>query len=972
MLKIEKKYNPKKELDILYSLQDKKSKKPDFSIITTPIQITEKIKYIDILQQIRADIFYKYYNLRWDQVNALSVWWISLYHGDPLSSNEIKSSNINNLIWSFSKNRAYASKKLKRLWISNSEISHINIWEENSHAIRNLFVQRQREDVFFEEECINYWSIGRQSIVSSEEIDFKTIKRKKYKIKYFVDTKKDCLTVSTFFPETIFADIALAVNPVDRRYKKLIWSKVIIPIINKTILIVWDEKIDMQLDNWIMRITPAHDNFWLEIAIKHNLQTNKSAIDNLGFFTKEAWEFANKKVSDFRDNVIQYLEDICNLWEVQDIQTQIPIHKETWEELWQIVSKQWFTKISQENIQSIISENYITSPNQKKTSFDQEIEKINQICISNNQPFWIPMPLRSDKDGKSYTIDDEVILQHYKKNWKSKKILLTLIIFNLYTDNRINKKFWLGEIIDILTSPSIIESQSVIDVYLNIYKDYAKSNDLSKSFHTELEDLAEIVKFAEKNNISHLDKFTNELIKYLEKSYLINDFQNQDYLFDIRSIFAKDLEKQNLTFDHNIINTTILLKNLWYMADKPIKDKSNFFILPPDQSINVIKLILLSKQLQNSFSFKYIFSLNKIDYKEKNKIWFWKKSFIDINDITEIHWWDVSRLLLLFSQDNKITENDILWYQNFINKLWNATRFLLLQWETNKRKRHFEKIQKEAEKEKEISLYDQRIIHKLKEFYQEYQEMFATLEMSAMLPKLESLIKSDFCEKYLEMQKIKKSKNLEIYWFFIIWLICKIIYPFMPFISQRIRDICLFDWNIQDQPFEPFFLQSDKNYKTQLIVDIIDKILHIKHTKNRSKNNQINICISTSADLIDYISNHESIIKKITYAEEVEYKKNLPIDNLWYEVDSMINIAIWVKKFEQKNKIQERSLSDLQEELSLCTQTIQKLRSLISALSLRTDHQSQEQIEEKKKELIKTKINFERIELEILTLKSKN
>jgi len=64
MLKIEKKYNPKKEIEILPSLQDKKIKKPDFSIITTPIQISEKIKYIDVIQQLRADIFYKYFHLK--------------------------------------------------------------------------------------------------------------------------------------------------------------------------------------------------------------------------------------------------------------------------------------------------------------------------------------------------------------------------------------------------------------------------------------------------------------------------------------------------------------------------------------------------------------------------------------------------------------------------------------------------------------------------------------------------------------------------------------------------------------------------------------------------------------------------------------------------------------------------------------------------------------------------------------------
>jgi hypothetical protein len=64
MLKIEKKYNPKKEIEILNSKQERKNKKTDFSIITTPINISEKIKYSDVLTHVRTDIFLKYFTLQ--------------------------------------------------------------------------------------------------------------------------------------------------------------------------------------------------------------------------------------------------------------------------------------------------------------------------------------------------------------------------------------------------------------------------------------------------------------------------------------------------------------------------------------------------------------------------------------------------------------------------------------------------------------------------------------------------------------------------------------------------------------------------------------------------------------------------------------------------------------------------------------------------------------------------------------------
>ena len=67
---------------------------------------------------------------------------------------------------------------------------------------------------------------------------------KEYRLRYFIDTKNISLLVATTWPETIFADVALAVHPDDKRYKKLIKHKVIIPIINRAIPIIADESVN--------------------------------------------------------------------------------------------------------------------------------------------------------------------------------------------------------------------------------------------------------------------------------------------------------------------------------------------------------------------------------------------------------------------------------------------------------------------------------------------------------------------------------------------------------------------------------------------------------------------------------------------------------------------------------------------------------------------------------------------------------
>jgi valyl-tRNA synthetase len=102
---------------------------------------------------------------------------------------------------------------------------------------------------------------------------------KQYNLRYFVDTKNISIIVPTIWPETIFADVALAVHPDDKRYKKMVNNKVIIPIINKAIPIITDESVDPNKGTGIMRITPAHDKQSLMIAQKHGLNRDKFAID---------------------------------------------------------------------------------------------------------------------------------------------------------------------------------------------------------------------------------------------------------------------------------------------------------------------------------------------------------------------------------------------------------------------------------------------------------------------------------------------------------------------------------------------------------------------------------------------------------------------------------------------------------------------------------------------------------------------
>ncbi len=116
-------------------------------------------------------------------------------------------------------------------------------------------------------------------MISDLEVVYKEEEGKLYHIKYFLEGKGDAITIATTRPETIFADVAIAVSPHDKRYKKIIGKKVLIPIINRAIPVITDASVDMTFGTGALKVTPTHDITDFEIAQRNNLPMDVYAID---------------------------------------------------------------------------------------------------------------------------------------------------------------------------------------------------------------------------------------------------------------------------------------------------------------------------------------------------------------------------------------------------------------------------------------------------------------------------------------------------------------------------------------------------------------------------------------------------------------------------------------------------------------------------------------------------------------------
>ncbi|MBN1162817.1 valine--tRNA ligase [Patescibacteria group bacterium] len=129
-----------------------------------------------------------------------------------------------------------------------------------------------------------------------------------YYVKYKIKDSDEFVTVATGRPETIYADVAIAVNPKDKKYKKYVGKVAINPLNSREMKIIEDEYVDIDFGTGALKITPGHDFNDYEIGKKHNLPMI-SVVDLEGKMTKEASDVAGMRVHSARKKTVEILEE---------------------------------------------------------------------------------------------------------------------------------------------------------------------------------------------------------------------------------------------------------------------------------------------------------------------------------------------------------------------------------------------------------------------------------------------------------------------------------------------------------------------------------------------------------------------------------------------------------------------------------------------------------------------------------------
>ena len=183
--------------------------------------------------QIFQDVIVKYNRLRGKQVHFVPRFSYQNIHHQQQRQNVLQ------------KHQEQRTKQLIAIGNSFDETEIVSSMDTATiRQLRQMLYTYIQQGKIAQEYTISYRDKQKQTTIPNEEVIWKHKPETAYNIRYFVDTKNITLIVTTTNPTTIFGDVAIAVHPEDRRYKKLIGHKAIIPIINKVIPIIGDRSVD--------------------------------------------------------------------------------------------------------------------------------------------------------------------------------------------------------------------------------------------------------------------------------------------------------------------------------------------------------------------------------------------------------------------------------------------------------------------------------------------------------------------------------------------------------------------------------------------------------------------------------------------------------------------------------------------------------------------------------------------------------
>jgi len=458
-------YNPKETEDKWYKFWEENNlfaakpnpslpagqtgKKP-FCIVIPPPNVTGILHMGHALNNTIQDILIRYHRMKGEE----SLWMPGTDHAGIATQNVVEKAIAKE---GLKRQDLGRDKFIERVWLWKEQYGSTIIhqlkklgascdWsrtrftmdEEYSKAVVEVFVKLYEKGLIYQGSYIINWCPRCQTALSDEEAPHRELQGNLYYLKYpFKDNPDNFVVVATTRPETMLGDTAVAVNPKDKRYKKLIGKTLILPLINREIKIISDTMVDMEFGTGAVKVTPAHDPNDYTLGKKHKLEfVNVMRCD--GRMNENAGDYKDMDRFKAREVILEDLKDKGLLEKVEPHQLSAGHCYRCHTIIEPYLSKQWFVKmkpLAKPAIEAVKKGKIKFYPSRWMKVYLNWMENIQDWCIS-RQIWWghrIPVyyckncedrvivskvrPEKCPKCGSSEIRQDEDVLDTWFSSW---------------------------------------------------------------------------------------------------------------------------------------------------------------------------------------------------------------------------------------------------------------------------------------------------------------------------------------------------------------------------------------------------------------------------------------------------------------------------------------------------------------------------------------------------------------------------
>lgn len=773
---VEKKWYEFWEKNRYFHAEPEPGKKP-FSIVIPPPNITGKLHMGHALDNTLQDIL-----IRWHRMMGDNTLWMPGYDHAGLAT-QIKVEEV--LKKEEGKTRFDLGREefVKRVWAWKEEYGDRIInqlkclgiscdWERKrftmdegcSRAVRETFVSLFEKGLIYKGTRITNWCVNCHTALSDIEVEHEDTPGHLWYVRYPVVGEEDTyLTIATTRPETIPGDTAVAVNPEDERYAKLIGKTLRLPILNREIPVIADSYVDTKFGTGAVKITPSHDPNDYEMGMRHNLP-EIVVIGKDGVMTEEAGPFAGLERYECRKQIVARLKEEGYLVKIEEHSHAVGHCQRCHNIVEPLVSTQWFVKM-------------------------QPLVKAAVDCVTDGRTQFVP-----ERFTKNYT------------GWME----------NIH-DWCISRQIWWGHRIPVWYCDDCGEMS-------------ASRTDLEK---------------CPKCGSTHIHQDEDALDTWFSSA-----------LWPFSTMGWPD--------------NTELLKQ-FYPTSVLVTGYDIIFFW-------VARMLIMGMEFMKEIPFEKVFIHGLVRDSQGRKMSKSLGNGIDPLEVIEKYGADTLRFMLI---TGNTPGNDMRFYwervegtRNFANKIWNASRFALM---------NMEGYDKDAELAP-YTLADKWILSRLQDTVKDVTGLLERFELGEAGRAIYDFIWSEVCDWYIEIAKPRlynkeaaaERATAQHVLATVLVSAMKLLHPYMPFITEEIyqclpheaESIMISKWPVADESL----IDPEAERGMNAIMDSIKAIRNMRAEVNANPGKKIPAIMLVSEDLREVVAHNDSYIKLLGGIDNLELR----------------------------------------------------------------------------------------------------